>query len=127
MSNAEKAIQILQLTDDGNKLSPRQLHLLESAVNNILSEAGQQEFNNLYLYVLQGDYKQWFHDIEYLDKSHQGYVYWKGILIEHYSYQDYEKEKADAQRLASKCKYLESINVKVSSQNLWDWDKYQPS
>jgi hypothetical protein len=48
MNNAERAIEILRLTDDGDKLSPRQLH-------------------------------------------------------------------------------LESINVKVSPENIWDWDKYQPS
>ncbi|MBE9038716.1 hypothetical protein [aff. Roholtiella sp. LEGE 12411] len=52
MNNAERAIEILRLTDDGDQLSPPQLYLVELAVNNMLSRAGQEEFNNLYQKVL---------------------------------------------------------------------------
>ncbi|MHC5831508.1 MAG: hypothetical protein ACYT04_89965, partial [Nostoc sp.] len=76
MNNAEKGIQILQLTNDGNDLSPNQLSLLELAVNNHLSELGQEAFNNLYQNVLANNYKEWFHDIENLTIDHEGYVYW---------------------------------------------------
>ncbi|MBN3869540.1 hypothetical protein [Nostoc sp. JL33] len=114
MNNAEKGIQILQLTNDGDDLSPNQLSLLELAANNHLSELGQQAFNDLYQNILVGDYQEYFHSIEHLTVDHEGYIYWKGKVIEHYSFQDYEEEKKAAEQIAAKCRYLESINVEVS-------------
>lgn len=127
MSNAERAIQILQLTNDGDKLSPGQLHLLELAVNSNLSEIGQQDFDELYKKVLENNYQEWFHNIEHLTEDHEGYIYWRGIQVEHYSHRDFEEEKADAQELATRCRYLESINVEVSQITaIWHWHIYQP-
>jgi len=114
MNNAEKGIQILQLTNDGDKLSPNQLSLLELAINNHLSELGQQAFNELYQKVLADDYQEYFHNIQHLTKDHEGYIYWKDKVIEHYSFQNYEEEKKAAEQIAAKCRYLESINVEVS-------------
>jgi hypothetical protein len=127
MTNIDKALEILRLTEDGNKLSPSQLYLLQLAVNNHLNELGQQEFNKLHQKVLDGNYQEFFHDIEHLTQDHEGYISWKGIPVEHYSFRDYEKEKAAAQDLAAMCRHLESIGVEVSWGNvLSGWWKYKP-
>ncbi|AFZ27275.1 hypothetical protein Cylst_5241 [Cylindrospermum stagnale PCC 7417] len=127
MNNIEKALEILQLTQDGDKLSPRQLKLLEMSVNGFLSEVGQESFSELHKKVLGGNYQEWFHDIEGLTKDHHGYIYWKGDHVEHYSFRgDYEVEKAAAQELAARCKHLEAIGVEPSVITaIWQWEEYQ--
>jgi hypothetical protein len=54
-----------------------------------------------------------------------GYVYWKGIEVEHYTFgDDVERETRAAWELWSCCMYLESIGVPVNSRTvLCDWFK----
>ena len=56
MTNIDKAIAILEKTNDGDDLAPKHLKLVELAVNNGMSELGQQEFNKVFEAVEAGTY-----------------------------------------------------------------------
>jgi len=127
--NIDKACAILKKTDDGNKLSPQDLSLLELAVNGWLSETGETAFEELYQKVIKGIYKpQWLNDVEHITRDHEGYVYWKGQQIEHYdSPWCYSKESRKATiELSQRCRHLEQIGVEANTRNvIWDWEKYE--
>jgi hypothetical protein len=61
----------------------------------------------------------------------QGYVYWKGIHVEHFSYGREEQKEADAARkVAARCMNLEKIGVPVNSRTaVWfsDWFESMPA
>lgn len=68
-----------------------------------------------------------FLDIENLTKDGEGYVYWKGVHVEHYSfrYEQATEERAAAEGLARRCQHLESIGIPVGSGTVtWRWDWY---
>jgi len=103
------ACEILQKTNDGDDLDPRDLKLVENAVNGFLTEAGYQAFQELHQKVLNGYTPRWFH-VEHLTRNHIGYVYWKGHRVEHYdSPWAYSPEgKKAAEELARRCRILEA-------------------
>lgn len=128
MKNIDKALEILQKTNDGDDLAPEHLYLLELAVNGFLSEKGQEVFDGLYSTVQEGYKKPWFHGIENLTQDLEGYIYWKGFYVEHYtlSWSQSEEARQSALELAERCKYLESIGVQPSVNSaIWDWEKYE--
>jgi len=117
MTNIQKAIEILGLTHDGNDIAPSHLSLLESAVNGNLTPEGETYFNDeVYKKVIAGTYKRpWAYGVEHLTQDHTGYVFWKGIKVEHYSFHDYEKGRAEATELARRCLILEERGVEVNT------------
>jgi hypothetical protein len=121
MNTCEKAIFILQKTRDGEDLAPRDLYLVQEAVNNHLNDLGMQEFEKIHAAVVAGSYKKpWFYGIENLTKDHRGYVYWKGIHVEHYSFQDPVREKEAAEELAAVCRKLEAQGEQVTASKVFD-------
>lgn len=115
----DQAITILEKTEDGNRLTPEHLKLVETAVNGWLTEAGEVAFAELYASVESGVYQtqpHWFHGIEHLTRDHEGYVYWKNRCVEHYSYDDKDRENAAAARLAARCQALESKGLPVTGR-----------
>jgi len=121
LSTADKAIEILHLTQDGDTLEPKHLKLTELAVNGFLNEEGFRAFDALYESVTNGTYaatSHWFHEIENLTLKHTGYVYWKGICVEHYSPMDSEESKRAAEDLAARCRTLEAKGFPVTWGNL---------
>lgn len=122
MTSCEKAIEILQRTRDGDDLAPEHLRLLELAVNDMLTEIGQTAFEQLYIQVAGGTYVQpWYHDVENLRKDHHGYVYWKGIQVDHYSFVRYEDAHEAALELADRCRTLEMLGFPVSTAHQAWW------
>lgn len=122
MSNCEKAIEILQRTRDGDDLAPEHLKLLELAVNEIVTEAGQIAFEQLYAQVVGGTYvPPWYHDIENLRKDHHGYVYWKGVRVDHYSFPTYADAHEAALELVDRCRTLEMLGLPVSTAHQAWW------
>lgn len=122
-SVCQKAIHILRQTEDGETLSPRQLYLVQQAVNQVLNKAGMEKFEELYQKVLAGDWKEWLFDIEHMTKDHSGYIYWKGVMVEHFSFSNYKLEKEAADKLARRCQILETKGVPVSVESavlFWD-------
>lgn len=63
---------------------------------------------------------------ERLRIEYDGYVYWRGISIEHYSHGalcDTEENKAQARELIRRCEYLEARGVEVSCGSvIWNWE-----
>jgi len=125
----EMAITILQKTNDGDDLDPMHLKLVELAVNDFLNEEGKATFRKLFDDVNKGYEPPWFHGIENMRRSQQGYIFWKGKEVEHYdSPWAYTLDgKKSAEELAVRCRHLESIGVAVSTSTaIWRWEQYQP-
>jgi hypothetical protein len=123
MTNCEKAIEILQRTHDGDDLAPQHLKLIELAVNDMLTEIGQVAFEQLYTLATGGTYVEpWYHDIEYLLKDHHRYVYWKGVQVDHYSFDKYEDAHEAALELADRCRTLEMLGIPVSTAHQAWWN-----
>lgn len=119
--NTEKCLEIIRLSNNGDQLSPRHLKLVEITVNlnGNLSQLGQQELDRVYGLVKAGTYCDWFHGIENLTQGHDGYVYWKGHCVEHFSFHGdiSEVEKLAAEELADRCRHLEAINAPICIAN----------
>lgn len=128
MTTCDMAISILRETNDGNNLAPEHLSLVEGAVNGWLTEQGVEAFQDLYKQVAAGYKRPWFHGIEYMTRDHEGYVYWNGREVEHFSFRNFQKEENAAQELADRCRHLEAIGIEVSCRNaIWHWEKYAPA
>ena len=125
----EKACEILKNTNDGDLLDPSDLKITESAVNGYLNETGLEVFDKLYQrVVIDGNYvRPYLHDIEHLTRDHDGYIYYKGIHVEHYD-RDYvysEDAKNNLLELKRRCEFLERKGIEVSSTSaVWGWGNY---
>lgn len=115
MTTIDKVLFIIKNTDDGNELSGKHLKLTEMCVNGCANEVGLKELDRVYEMVKNDQYVDWFYGIENLFKDDNGYVYWRGKQIEHYSYRDYEAEEAAAQKLAETCRRLEAQGIQVTA------------
>lgn len=108
----DMALAILRGSNDGDDLSPEDLRLTELAANSLLNEQGLARLADLHSRVTQKCYvRPWLHNIEHLHKDHQGYVYWKGVHVEHYSFSNAQAEREAALGLAQRCKDLENIGL----------------
>jgi hypothetical protein len=64
--------------------------------------------------------------VEHLTQDGEGYVYWKGASVEHYSFRDPAKEVEAAQELAARCRHLEALGVRVSTGTaIWYWGWFE--
>lgn len=123
MNTTERAIYILSNTNDGDDLAPEHLYLVQCAVNGALSAVGKEQFNALYLNVKSGYSRPWLHGIKNLTKDNEGYVYWKGTQVEHYSFSDAERERESAKEIARRCSILEDRGDAISVNSVvWNWE-----
>src|ERR1700730_18467361 len=84
-----ETIEVLRATHDGEDLSPPHLYLVQLAVNGNLSDEGKVTWAALVASVRAGTYKKpWHMGVEHLTKDHQGYIYWRDVNVEHYSFYD---------------------------------------
>jgi len=64
---------------------------------------------------------------ERLRIEYDGFVFWRGRQIEHYSgsmLEDTDQNKAEAQELIRRCEILEARGEKVSTRSvIWNWDE----
>ena len=123
----ELAIEILRNTNDGDDLEPRDLKITEMAVNGHLNEAGEEYFKELHRKVIAGQYiKPYLLRTEYFTRDYEGFIYYKGIQVEHYD-SDYaysEKGIEALKELERRCKYLESKDIPVNGSNvIWQWEE----
>lgn len=127
ISATDKCLFILKNTNDGEKLSSRHLSLIQLVVNNLCNEFGLNELHRVYEMVEQNNYNDWFYGIENLTKDHQGYVYWRGKHIDHFSYRNaHEEEKIAAENLAKQCRHLELIGVEIDIGSvIFSWEEYK--
>jgi hypothetical protein len=118
-SRTNDAIEVLQLTNDGDDLGPHDLSLLQSAVNGRLTEAGLAAFDKLHERCKSGAYQRPFlFGIEPLIQDLEGYVYYKQFRVEHYSFSNdpglTERLRQDAMQLLIACRQLEAMNITPS-------------
>lgn len=117
MTPCDIAIEILRLTNDGEDLAPKHLALVELACNGNLSLAGETAFAELHQSVLAGYKKPWHCDIEHVTKDLQGFVFWRGIKLEHFSFRTHEAEVQATQRLGEICLILEARALEITFSN----------
>lgn len=118
-------IEILQKTNDGNDLAPWHLKLLELAANQGLNEAGEIALYELYEQVKNGYKKPWHLGIKHMTKDHEGYIYYKGRQVEHYSFHDdpgQKRERKSLRKLQRNMLFLESIGQPPTLGNWWKWE-----
>lgn len=122
----DQAIEILGKTHDGSDLAPHHMTLIEAVVSAgrfDLTEQQEVALSELHAAVSEGRYSGnaiWLHGIEHLTKNDQGYVYWKGIEVEHYSFTDPIAEKSAALALAQRCLTIESKGFPVNCRSVLD-------
>jgi len=109
--------EILRLTNDGNDLAPGHLAIIQAACNHGLTEAGEMALAELHASVLRGYTKPGHFGVEHVTKDHEGYIYWRGKQLEHYSFHDSEKEREATQKLASACLALEAQGKEITFDN----------
>ena len=125
MSVSDEAIEVLQRTSDGDDLSPGDLSLLQAVVNSggldRFTDAAKVRWEEVVKSARDGSYVQPFlKGLEHLTKDHDGYVRWRGKVVEHYDFgADLAGEKAAAQYLARCCLRLEKDGIQPTSQNLF--------
>jgi len=107
MTRSDETIEVLRATHDGDDLAPRDLYLVQLAVNGDLSADGEVAWSALVEKVRVGYVKPWHFDVENLTKDHEGYVYWRGVNVEHYSHRDADAERAAAKELGAACRFVE--------------------
>ena len=125
MTLIDKACAILEKTNDGNDLTPQHLKLTENAVNGFLNEKGLEAFEELYKTVEAGEYKRpAYLGVEFMDRDQEGYVYFKGEDVEHYSsfYAFSYSAQADLKVLQNKCLFMEQIKQSVKQHMQCDWE-----
>lgn len=125
MELIDKAEAILYRTNDGDNLTPAHLSLVQAACNGRLTDKGIEALNQLYIQATSdaGYSRPWFQGIEFLTQDLQGYIYWKGQLVEHYSFDDRVEEKLAAEELARRCKLLEERSQPVNMTTaVYKWE-----
>jgi len=113
-----KAKELLP-TDTYADLEPAQRALVDQAAAGTLPEAEVAQFEQLYADHRAGVYwfqAQWFHGQEHLTRDGQGYVYWKGKSVEHYSFRNRVDEAKAARKLAENCRRLEANGFPVNGR-----------
>lgn len=56
----------------------------------------------------------------------EGFVYWKGIQVEHYDYPEDPKMFDAAYKLIERCRHIESLGLTPSTVKvIWRWDFYK--
>ena len=116
--------EILQKTHDGDDLTPEHLKLIENGVNGFLTEKGKAALIELHESVKKGYVKPWFLGVENFTQDLEGYVYFKGVHVEHYSHMTHDEALKELKELEKRCLYLESKGIEPNSKTaIWGWDK----
>ncbi len=129
MSN-EVALEILQLSNDGNKLTPQHLKLIEVSVNHGLSRKGEKLLKQIRDDLKNGKYVQpWFMGVEGMTQDHEAFVYYHGSHVEHYTNRYFENDEAiktSLIELKKRCELLIENKLEVTSSNaVWLWGSHK--
>jgi hypothetical protein len=121
---SSQAMDILNHTSDGDDLMPEDLSLLQAVVNSrggCLSATGIAYWNNLYRMTLSGGYQnfhQHFCGVPGLTRSPDGFVAWRGAVVEHYSHRDHDAMVTDARVLGAICLAIEARGLPVTGSSV---------
>lgn len=121
MNHIDKALTILERTQDGDLLAQKDLVLVEGAVNGQLNKHGDAALEALMASVTDGSYFNRFRDLKdigHLTRDSRGFVFWKGVQVEHFSHRDPHEMALAAQALADKCQKLEALGFPVNGRTV---------
>lgn len=119
----EQSIEILGASRDGEDLHPAHLSLVEAAANNNLNKAGVLAFQKLHADVSSGKYiKPWLAGVEHVTCDLRGYVYWKGIRLEHFTFSclGAAKLKILTTEFAESCRHIEALDLPVNTSTYYN-------
>jgi hypothetical protein len=129
MTIHEMILAILRSTRDGEDLDPCDLYLIQEACNDRLNENGEIKLGEIYRACSTGQYvKPWLNGVERMTIDHEGYVYWKGQRIEHYtpSWSRTKDAREQTRELARRCLHLESLGIPVNTHTtIWRWSWFE--
>jgi hypothetical protein len=125
----DMAIAILQATDDGERLAPGDLHLVELAVNDRLNPEGMARFEELHANASKraGYTTPYLFGIEHLAIGHDRTILWKGVPVEQFDHAVWkrpgwqERMRVDARKVAACCRALEAEGTVPSMLTLTGW------
>jgi hypothetical protein len=145
MNIHDKAVAILQATNDGNDLADWQLGLLQSAVNGKLNEQGVQIFDKLHELIVQNQEYRFtvnkflkeffgiepsftspFDEVDELTYDSRGCIYWNNEQVETYSDPEAKDSQASLWELVDQCRHIEALGLVPTMSNTlfcWDWWK----
>jgi len=120
---SEMAISILRTTNDGDRLAPQDLKLVELAVNGMLDDSGEALFQALYLNATKpGGYTApYLFGIENLTIDHYGVIRWRSTPVEHFDHAVWKKPgwrdrmRKDAESVAAACRGLEAKGIQPTA------------
>lgn len=120
---SDMAITILRLTNDGDRLAPQDLKLVEVAVNGWLDETGETLFRALYENATKpGGYTApYLFAIENLTIDSYGVIRWRSTPVEHFDHAVWRKPgwrdrmRQDAEAVANCCRSLEAKGVQPTA------------
>ena len=124
ITDIDRALDIISRTNDGDDLVPFDLWLVQEAVNGHLSERGREAFLELCRQVEAGYTVGWLHGIEHLVMARNGYVSWRGEIVEHYDerLRMSDDGRQQAHEIARRCRTLEERGEPVNSTTVvWTW------
>lgn len=119
----EMVLEVLEQTNDGEDLLPEDLSLVMSSIHSD-KEDPSAELCNLHTAVFDGTYANtcWY-VVEPFTIDHEGYVYYKNQMVEHFSEPNTVSSHVEIHKLKQRCEYLEENNLTVSLTNavlIWD-------
>ncbi|KWU23427.1 hypothetical protein [Burkholderia cenocepacia] len=112
---------IFELSDEGLFLNAEDLRLLDRARGDSLTEQDARTLSALHDDVTSRRYFEklrWLHGIEHLTRRPDGYVFWKDAKVEHFTFSDAHRSLAAAERLAARCRLLESKGFPVTGRTV---------
>ena len=121
ISTIEKALAIIQHSNEGRDLDPLHLRMVELACNKQFSRIDLKVLDQLYQQVvIHKDYqKPWLAGVPFMRVDHAGYIRYKGQVVEHYSLD--EMLTADIRdqvvTLQQACLQMESAGIPITSLN----------
>lgn len=115
----DKALKIIQNTNDGDELSPNHLYIVQQVVNGLATEYELETFNKIHEDVVNGCYKKpWLCGIEHMTADHEGYIYYKGHRVEHYSFEGFKSRQKlidELTWLQDKCIHAEKLRLPINT------------
>ncbi len=114
-----KIKSILEHTEGGNALLEPHRRLVRKALNETVSNEGEDVLEWLHESVTRGTYRnEFFRNIEHLTRDAKGLLFWKEHLIGRFSLVDDARDEQMAQRLAALSRGLEAKGFPLNSRAL---------
>jgi hypothetical protein len=110
------AQEVLRITRNGGALTGADFQFVSDLTEGRALPDSQARLAAIHGALVKRTYQssRWFHGEVGLFKDSQGYVYWRGRQVEHFSFgEDKDREREAALRLSQTCQALEAAGIEV--------------